>query len=68
MLDTYQDLWAGLHPQSVQVDPFCFLSWVANTQLNHWTKWVARTQLSLAPKNLSRTVAMSSYKSHISES
>jgi len=25
---------------------FCFLSWVANTQLHHWTRWVASTQLA----------------------
>jgi len=25
---------------------FCFLSWVANMQLNHWTKRLVRMQLT----------------------
>ena len=34
---------------------FC-LSWVANTQLNHWTKWVMRTNC-VGPTRLFRPVA-----------
>ena len=36
-----------LHIRSNPFSPtLFFLSWVANTQLNHWTKWVVCTQLT----------------------
>jgi len=48
---------AGLPTNSFLIS--FFLSWVANTQLNHWSKWVACTQLInlVGPKKLSRSVA-----------
>jgi len=35
----------------IKAGGFFFLSWVANTQLDHWTKRVVNTRLIMDPRN-----------------
>jgi len=43
--------------RSASVAGAFFLSWVANTQPNHWTEWVTVVNTQLGPKKLFQTVA-----------